>query len=141
MYLIRHSENKSDGESCLLFAGCKISPLSRNDKWKSKNGRASVRTGAGKAPGLGGGGCLPLLTSYADPDPIFISGYDGFHRTLISARPAVRTKLWVDHVFFFPLTDRLSGTFTFARAAGDALICNYICHLFFSLYFYSMVFR
>jgi hypothetical protein len=67
----------------------------------------------------------------------FVSRYDGFHRTLIGACPAVITKLWVNHVFFFSLTDRLSGTFTFASAAGDALICNYICHFFFSLFFYS----
>ena len=59
-----------DWKYCWLYMGCRISPFG-NNKWKSFNGRASVKTVEEKTPGLDQGGWLPLLTSYAGLDSIF----------------------------------------------------------------------
>ncbi len=51
--------------------GCRISTFGRNDKRKSFNGRASVKTDKGKTSALDQGGRLPLSISDAGFGSIF----------------------------------------------------------------------
>ena len=92
-------------------------------------GKTSIRKRNGRLP-------LQIPCVFA---LFLVPGHDCFHGALIGAGPAVGTKLGVDLVFLFSLTDRLSRTFTFARAAGDALIRDYVCHFLLSLSFLLQV--
>jgi hypothetical protein len=61
----------------------------------------------------------------------FLTGDDGFHRTLVSTGATIRTKTCINDIFVFAFADGFHWALVFAGTAGNAIIRNNVSHFFY----------